>query len=101
MQRILFAVALVVGAVVTYVDSRPTWDDTGVTVTALFLAAGALGFLGPRRPWLWALALGVWIPLLAVVRTRNYAAMLALVVALAGAYAGAAVRKCSSPAERR
>jgi hypothetical protein len=59
MQRVLLIVALALGAAVTYVDSRPTWDDTGVTAGALFVISGVLGFLGPKRPWLWALALGV------------------------------------------
>jgi hypothetical protein len=92
MQKLLFVVALALGGLVTYVDSRPTWDDTGITAAALLVLAGVLGFVGPARPWLWALALGVWIPLLEVVRTQNYAAMLALVVAFAGAYAGAGIR---------
>jgi hypothetical protein len=91
-QRVLFVVALAMGGLVTYVDSRPSWDDAGVTAAALLVTAGVLGFLGPARPWLWALALGAWIPLVGVVRTQNYAAVLALVVAFAGAYAGAAIR---------
>lgn len=97
MQRVLLAVALALGGLVTYVDGRPTWDDTGVTVAALLVFSGVLGFLGPNRPWLWALALGVWIPLLGVARTQNYWAMLALVVAFVGAYGGTAVRTSLSP----
>jgi len=97
MQRILLIVALALGAAVTYVDSRPTWDDTGVTAAALLVISGVLGFLGPRRPWLWALALGVWIPLLGVIRTQNYGAILALVVAFAGAYGGMAIRRWLLP----
>lgn len=93
MQKVLLAVALVLGGLVAYVDSRPTWDDTGVTAAALLVISGALGFLGPKRPWLWALALGIWIPLLGVVRTHNYGAMLALVAAFAGAYGGMAIRR--------
>ncbi len=96
MQRVLLAVALVLGWLVAYVDSRPTWDDTGVTVAALLIISGALGFLGPKRPWLWALALGVWIPLVGIVRTQNYGTMLALVVAFAGAYGGMVIRRLFS-----
>ncbi len=80
MQKALLIISLALGAVVTYVDSRPTWDDTGVTAGALLVISGVLGFLGPKRPWLWALALGVWIPLLGVIRAQNYGALLALVV---------------------
>jgi hypothetical protein len=100
MQRRLFVVALAMGGLVAYVDSRPTWDDTGVTAAALLVMAGVLGFLGPARPWLWALALGVWIPLLAVVRTQNYVAVLALVVAFVGSYVGAAIRARLSSARQ-
>jgi len=97
LQRILFVVALAMGGLVTYVDSRPTWDDTGVTAAALLCMAGVLGFLGPARPWLWALALGVWIPLLGVARGQNFATSLALVVAFVGAYVGAAIRTRLTP----
>jgi hypothetical protein len=97
MQRVLLAVALALGGLLAYVDTRPTWDDTGVTAGALLVISGVLGFLGPNRAWLWALALGVWIPLLAVVRAQNYWAILALVVAFVGAYCGMAIRAWLSP----
>jgi hypothetical protein len=92
MQKVLLAVALGLGGLVAYVDSRPHWDDTGVTAAVLILISGVLGFLGPNRPWLWALSLGVWIPLLGIVRAQNYSSMLALVVVFAGAYGGRAIR---------
>ena len=98
MQRILLSVALVLGGLLTYVDSSPGWDDTGVMAGAIFLASGLLGFLGPQRPWLWALALGLWIPLLGIVRDQNYGSLVALVLACAGAYAGTAVRRAVSAA---
>lgn len=97
MSRRLLAVALAVGALVAYVDSRPTWDDTGVTAGAVFVTCMMLGYLGPRRPWLWALAVGAWIPIIAIVQDKNYAAVLALAVAFAGAYAGMALRKVRPP----
>ena len=97
MQRVLLVVALAMGGLVAYVDTRSTWDDTGVTAAALLVMAGVLGFLAQTRPWLYALADGAWIPLLAVVRTQNYAAILALVVAFLGSYVGAGVRTWLSP----
>ena len=84
------------GALITYVDSRPTWDDTGISAGVLFITGAVLGFLGPNRPWLWALALGAWIPLLGIALTHNYGSALALVVSFAGAYAGAFTRKLQS-----
>ena len=95
---ILFVIALAWGGLITYVDSRPTWDDTGVTVGTLLVISGMFGFVGPKQPWLWALALGVWIPLLGIVRTQNYSALLALIVAFAGAYGGMGLRRWLLPA---
>jgi hypothetical protein len=69
-QIVLLVVSLGLGALVTYVDMRPTWDDTGVTAAALFVTSGVLGFFGPSRPWLWALASGIWIPVLGIVRRK-------------------------------
>jgi hypothetical protein len=34
-------VGLLAGALVGYVDSRPTWDDTGITAGAVFLVSAA------------------------------------------------------------
>src|SRR5258708_5837860 len=63
MQRILFVVALGLGLAIAYVDSRPNWDDTGITAAAILVSCGLLGVLGPKQPLLWALAVGLWIPL--------------------------------------
>ena len=97
MEGVLLVVALGLGGLVTYVDTHPTWDDTGVTAVGLLVAACVLGFLGPSRPWLWALALGMWIPLLGIALTQDYSTLLAPAVAFAGAYAGMAIRGRLSP----
>jgi len=98
MQKIMLAGALAIGGLLAYVDSRPSWDDTGVMVAAVLLTCGVLGFIGPKRPWLWALAVGLWIPLAEIVSTHNYGSLLALLVAFAGAYAGMAARNAVVPA---
>ncbi len=64
MQKAVLAIALAVGGLIGYIDSRPNWDDTGVTAAAIFVVCGTLGAAGPSRPWLWALAVGMWIPVL-------------------------------------
>lgn len=97
MHKILLAVALGLGGLITYIDTRSTWDDTGITAAALLIISGVLAFLEPNRPWLWALALGIWIPLLGVTRAQNYWTLLALVVAFVGAYGGMAMRTWLSP----
>ena len=37
------------------VDSRPGWDDTGITAGLILLACAGLGMAMPERAWLWAL----------------------------------------------
>ena len=95
-QPLAVALAVVAGLAIAYVDSRPHWDDAGVTAFSMLAAAVVLGALAPRRPWLIALGVGIWIPLHAVARTGRFAALVMLVVVafpLAGAYAGAAARR--------
>lgn len=94
--RVLFVLAVAVGLGIAFVDSRPTWDDTGVTVLALLVSSGLFGLVQPGRPWLWALAIGVWIPLGAIVRSHSIGSVMmlvVLVVPLAGAYAGTVLRR--------
>jgi hypothetical protein len=90
---VLVPLALSFGLAIAYVDSSPGWDDTGVSAAAVLGASGFFGLLYPARPWMWALAVGVWIPAYGIVREFNYASLLALVFSFAGAYAGAVVRK--------
>ena len=59
----------------------------------IILATMILGGIEPRRPWLWALGVGAWIPLHNLLTTGNSASLLALAVAVAGAYLGAGLRK--------
>jgi len=95
LNRSLFVLATVVGLLIAYVDSRPTWDDTGITAFALLFSGAVFGVLGPQRPWLWALAIGVWIPLYAFVRAPTpgkLAMLLVLAFPLAGAYGGMVLR---------
>jgi hypothetical protein len=89
----LLIAALMAGLAITWVDSRPSWDDTGITALFILVTTLALGAMRPRQAWLSALAVGVWIPLLGVIRSGNYGAVLALVFAFAGAYAGAFGRR--------
>jgi hypothetical protein len=100
MNKVLLVVALTLGGLIGYVDSRPNWDDTGVTVAAILVCCGLLGAAGPSRPWLWALAVGFWIPLLGITRSGNYGSLLALPFAFAGAYAGMALRRALMPQQR-
>ena len=91
-DRLLLLGALVVGLLLALVDLSPGWDDTGMSAAAVFAAAATLGAARPSRAWLWALAVGLWIPILGIVVRGNAEALIALAPALLGAAAGAAVR---------
>lgn len=93
----LFVVAVALGIAIAYVDSRPTWDDAGITAFSMLLGAGVLGLIGPRRPWLWALGIGIWIPLHGITRAPTLGSLagglLILAFPMVGAYAGMALRR--------
>jgi hypothetical protein len=92
MQKILLAVAIIAGLFFAYLDSRPTWDDTGILAGAILLTCGLIALIGIQRPWLLAMAVGAWIPLRGILVTHNYGSILALIIAFVGAYAGWAFR---------
>ncbi len=88
----MIVIAVLVGLAIAYMDSRPTWDDTGVTAGAIALVACILAFASPNRPWLTALAVGAWVPIFGLAFGWSWASLFAIVVALVGAYFGASVR---------
>jgi hypothetical protein len=92
---ILLIVALAFGAAITWIDTRPTWDDTGITAAMILVSTATLGFANPPRAWLYALAVSVWIPAFGLVH-GNHTALIALGVGFIGAYAGAAARRLIS-----
>src|SRR5271169_1166996 len=95
--RIILIVAVAVGLFIAWIDTRPHWDDTGITVAMVFGTSAVLGSLLQRRVWLLAIVLGVWIPLANIIQFNNYGSVLAIVAAFAGAYAGAFLRRIFFP----
>jgi len=81
-------VAVIVGAVIGYVDSRPNWDDTAVTAGAVLLAAIVLASIRPGAAWLIGLALGLPVVVFNVVTRRNWASVLAIGFSMVGAGIG-------------
>jgi hypothetical protein len=99
MQKILLALAILMGLFIAYVDSRPTWDDTGITAGTMLLSSGLFTLIGYRRPWLIALAIGLWTPVYETYLSRNFSLpgvillpLVILLITFVGAYAGWAVR---------
>jgi hypothetical protein len=87
------AVGLAAGFGIAYIDSRPTWDDTGITVAAVFLVAVILGAVRPPSFWVSGVAVGLPIPAMNVVLRSNYGSAVAIAIALVGAGAGALLGK--------
>jgi len=92
MQKIYLVLAVASGLFIAYLDARPGWDATGILAGGLLLSAGLLTLLGARRPWLVALAVGIWLPLHDLYTTHDISMLLVLLFPLAGAYLGWAVR---------
>ena len=64
-QIVLTTVALAGGAWIGYADSRS--DDVFITLGLLFTLSFLLGLAGPRKAWLRAPLVAIWVPALDVV----------------------------------
>ena len=85
---ILLTPAIITGLLIAWIDSRPNWDDTGISVLMILVAAAIFGFFDSEKPWLTALAVSIWIPLSGILSSTNFGSLLALVPGFAGAYMG-------------
>lgn len=83
----LVVMSIGIGLVIAYVDSQPNWDDTGITATMLLLVAAMVSGISARRPWLWAILIGMWTPLFEI-SSAGWAGLTALGIAAIGAVAG-------------
>ena len=92
MQKGLLVAALAAGLLIAWVDSRPGWDDAGITVFALFLSAGIIGLFVRRRAWLFGLAVGIWLSLWEILVTGDPLFLVLLAFPMAGVHAGWALR---------
>ena len=80
------------GSMIAWIDTRPNWDDTGITVGLILISTVVCGGLSPSRAWLWALIVGGTVFVANFVLHGDYGSAIALGVALVGAYIGAGVR---------
>ncbi len=101
------AFACTAGLLLAWLDSRPGFDDTGVTAAGLALAAAvAVCIAGSRSRWAapaLAALVGVWVPILEVQATGSPASLAALLFAVGGAGLGAVALRLlgpPAPAER-
>lgn len=62
MTILLSGLAVAGGAWIGYADSRS--DDVFVTLGLLLGFSFLLGLVGPRRAWLWAPLVAIWVPVL-------------------------------------
>jgi hypothetical protein len=85
---ILGALAVSTGLGLAWWDTRPGFDDTGVLLGALILASSVVTAIDGRRPWLWAVLVGAWIPVAELASGGSTAALMALVATGLGAGAG-------------
>ncbi len=90
-QTLLVVSAVALGLMIAWVDTRPTWDDTGITVFALLIGSGIIGLLAGKRPWLFALAVGIWLPLWYILTKHDLAMVFLLAFPFVGVYFGWAV----------
>ncbi len=82
------AIGLLVGLGIGYVDSRPTWDDAGITAGALFLAAAVLAAARPKLFWLTGLAVGLPVLAMNALLHSNYGSAIAVGFSLVGSAVG-------------
>jgi hypothetical protein len=85
---IVCALAVTAGLSVAWIDTRPTWDDAGITAVMVLVIASVFGSLAGQKPWLIALAVSIWIPLISILSAHNFGGLLALIPGFIGAYTG-------------
>jgi len=57
--NIYFLLAEFTGLAIAWIDTQPNWDDTGITVSLVLLAAILFGFLTFKKPWIIAVAVSM------------------------------------------
>lgn len=93
---LLFAFSVLIGLLIAWIDSSPNWDDTGITVVMIVIAAGVFGYLYPKYSFVWALTVSMWIPLWNIVNSGDYSILIVLLFGFIGAYIGFFIKKLST-----
>ena len=103
-----YAFSIVLSGTIAYLDAVFKSDDAPMVILALWiLAGGALGIMGPFKPWRWAVVVALGVPAIHLIRhalglpdnihPNTYVSILlvgvvGLCAVLAGAYGGAFAR---------
>lgn len=82
------AVAIGIGCAVGFVDSRPNWDDTGVTVGLLVLTALVLACIRPRVAWVSGLAVSVPVVLFNAITRGGFGSLVGVAISMVSAGIG-------------
>jgi hypothetical protein len=96
-------VAVAAGIGIASIDTRPGWDDTGITAALLAIAALVAvlieGSARVVRVAAIAVLVGIWIPILEIAAPGTYGSLLAFVFSGVGAFIGwVIVRGLTRPA---
>ncbi len=87
------AFGLACGVLIASIDTRPTWDDTGVTAGLLLGSAFVVSAISGRRPLLWGVLVGGPLAAMSVVGGALPVAIVVSAIALGGAGLGWVVRR--------
>ncbi len=93
---LLLVIGAVLGALIGWIDSSPNWNDAGITAAALIVVSGSLGFVKPNRAWLFAIVVGIWVPIFNFLRHHDLNSWMVIMIAIAGAYIGVFFKKIYS-----
>jgi len=85
---IVLSLSAIAGLAIAWIDTRPNWDDTGITVMMVLCAATLFGYFTAQKPWLTALAVSIWLPIIEIISTHNTASLVAVIPGFIGAYFG-------------
>lgn len=80
--------ACVFGIAIAWIDSQPNWDDSDISAFTVLLVSMLAGYMAESKPWLIALAVGIWIPIYGIISVQNFGSLLVLLPGFIGAYTG-------------
>ena len=89
----LLVLAIALGIIISWIDSRPNWDDTGITAAMIVLVSGIISMIYPSRPLVWGMAVSAWIPINGIIKTGNISLLFILLFGLGGAFIGSFIHK--------